>query len=261
MPYNDNRLMGNGSLLDVTASPFVVVAANAGLVGFDSFINVVILVSVLSIGNSCVYGGSRTLTALAEQGYAPRIFTYVDRAGRPLVSTALIIGFGLIGYINEAAAGATIFSWLLALSGLAALFTWGSICLAHIRFRSAWKYHGHSESEIPFQSMFGVWGSWLGLIIIFLVLIAQFYVALYPIPAPGEVSTPSAYNFFNAYLAVPVVILFYFIGYVWKRKTWLRVSEMDVDTGRRRLDPAWEEEYKMSRENAGPVKKTWNWFC
>lgn len=39
-----------------------------------------IVVSVLSIGLSCVYGGSRTLTALAETGYAPRIFTYVDKS-------------------------------------------------------------------------------------------------------------------------------------------------------------------------------------
>jgi amino acid permease len=34
---------------------------------------------VLSVGLSCVYGGSRTLTALGESGYAPRIFTYVDK--------------------------------------------------------------------------------------------------------------------------------------------------------------------------------------
>lgn len=39
-------------------------------------VNATICVSVLSIGLSCVYAGSRTLTALAETGYAPRIFAY-----------------------------------------------------------------------------------------------------------------------------------------------------------------------------------------
>ena len=43
---DDPRLLGNGSLLDVSTSPFVIVAADAGLIGFDSFINVVIMVSV-----------------------------------------------------------------------------------------------------------------------------------------------------------------------------------------------------------------------
>jgi len=135
--------------------------------------NFIILISVISIGNSGVYGGSRTLTALAEQGYAPKIFTYIDKSGRPLFSTLAILIFGCLGYINLSASGPVVFDWLLALSGLAALFTWGSICLAHIRFRAAWKYHGHTLDEIPFQAIGGVYGSWCGLILIVLVLIAQ----------------------------------------------------------------------------------------
>jgi amino acid transporter len=84
-----------------------------------------------------------------------------------------ILACGLLGYMNLAAKGEEIFNWLLSLSGLAALFTWGSICVAHIRFRSAWKFQGHTVDEIPFQAVFGVYGSWVGLILIILVLIAQ----------------------------------------------------------------------------------------
>ena len=107
-------------------------AKDAGLRGYDSFMNVVILVSVVSIGVSCVYGGSRTLTALAEQGYAPKIFAYIDRSGRPLMSVALNLAFGALAYIVLASTGSTVFNWLLALSGLAALFTWGSICVVSL---------------------------------------------------------------------------------------------------------------------------------
>lgn len=168
----DPRLLGSG-YVDVKASPFVIVGKDAGLTGFDSFMNVVILVSVISIGVSGVYGGSRTLTALGEQGYAPKIFTYIDRSGRPLFSVGAILLMGALAYMNLAASGETVFGWFLQLSGLAALFTWGSICLAHIRFRKAWVYHGHSLDEIPFKAIGGVYGSWLGLILIALVLIAQ----------------------------------------------------------------------------------------
>lgn len=135
--------------------------------------NVIILVSVVSIGVSGVYGGSRTLTALAEQGYAPKAFTYIDRSGRPLLSVVAILLMGGLAFMNLAASGQTVFDWLLQLSGMAALFTWGSICLAHIRFRSAWKYQGRSLDEIPFKAIGGVYGSWLGLFLIFIVLIAQ----------------------------------------------------------------------------------------
>lgn len=127
VPYDSDKLIGQNPLMDVAASPFVIAAKEAGLHGFDHFMNVVILISVLSIGNSGVYGGSRTLTALAEQGYAPKIFDYVDRAGRPLVSTIAIIICCALAYINISADGVEIFDWLVALSGLAALFTWGSV--------------------------------------------------------------------------------------------------------------------------------------
>lgn len=71
----DENLLGANPYADVNASPFVLVGKYAGLHGFDSFMNVIILVSVVSIGVSGVYGGSRTLTALAQQGYAPKVFT------------------------------------------------------------------------------------------------------------------------------------------------------------------------------------------
>ncbi|KAL8958227.1 MAG: hypothetical protein Q9193_004676 [Seirophora villosa] len=231
--HTDERLLGSG-LSDSQASPFVIAAKDAGLIGFDSFMNVVILVSVISIGNSAVYGGSRTLTALAEQGYAPKFFAYIDKSGRPLFSTMFILAFSPIAYVGLSASGVTVFAWLLALSGLAALFTWGSICLAHIRFRKAWAYHGHTLDEIPFQALFGVYGSWIGLILVFLVLVAQFAVALYPLGG----AEPSAEAFFQAYLALPVVLVCWAGGFFWKRVGWLRTAQMDVNSNRRVVD--WE---------------------
>ncbi|KAI9042601.1 amino-acid permease inda1 [Aspergillus affinis] len=249
---DDQRLLGAGGLIDVNASPFVLIAADAGLKGYDSFMNVVILISVLSIGVSGVYGGSRTLTALAEQGYAPKIFTYIDRSGRPLVSVITLITFGGLGYVNLDAKGDVIFAWLQALSGLAALFTWGSICLAHIRFRNAWKYNGRTIDEIPFQAVGGVYGSYIGLSLNILVLIAQFYVAICP---PGG-GINDAEGFFQTYLALPVVIFFWFIGFIWKRQGWLRTSQIDIDSGRREVD--WPEIHaERQRVAAMPKWRRW----
>ncbi|CAJ0554694.1 Ff.00g132070.m01.CDS01 [Fusarium sp. VM40] len=245
----DERLLNAGNN-NPSASPFVIAASNAGLKGYDSFMNVIILVSVLSIGVSCVYGGSRTLVALAQQGYAPKFFAFIDKSGRPLPAVVSIIAIGALGYISVNGDGTTVFIWLQALSGLAALFTWGSICLCHIRFRQAWKYHGHTLDEIPFQHVFGVWGSWVGLILIVIVLIAQFYTAITNID--GSLGT--AEGFFQSYLALPVVIAFYIIGYVWKREGWRKVSEIDLDTGRREHDWDTINAYRARLAN-GPAWK------
>jgi len=244
IPSDDPNLLQAGAYSSSQASPFVLVGKYANLRGFDDFMNAVILVSVLSIGVSAVYGGSRTLTALAQQGYAPKIFTYVDRSGRPLPSVAIIILFGFLAYINLDSKGPIIFDWLLALSGLAALFTWGSICLAHIRFRKAWKYQGRTLDEIPFKAIGGVYGSYLGLVLIVLVLIAQFYVAI----APVKGGINDAQGFFKAYLAAPVVLVFWAGGWLWKRKGWLRTRDIDLDTNRRELP--WDEIHAYRRELA-----------
>lgn len=129
MSSTDDRLLNASNPYADGTSPFVLAPLDAGLHGYDSFMNVVILVSVVSIGVSSVYGGSRTLTALSQQGYAPKIFSYIDRSGRPLPAVALNLAFGGLAYIVLASEGSVVFDWLLALSGLAALFTWGSICL------------------------------------------------------------------------------------------------------------------------------------
>lgn len=170
---NDPALLSSGAFADSKASPFVLVGKYAGLRGLDHFMNVVILSSVLSIGIASVYAGSRTLTALCQQGHGPMVFTYIDRVGRALASVGVIIACGCLAFINLSAQGEVVFDWFLSIAGLAVLFTWGSICLAHIRFRAAWKYHGHTLHEIPFKAVGGVYGSWVGLIFVILVLIAQ----------------------------------------------------------------------------------------
>ncbi|RSL58979.1 Amino-acid permease inda1 [Fusarium duplospermum] len=239
----DKRLLNAGSD-DPSASPFVIAIANAGLKGYDSFMNVIILVSVLSIGVSCVYGGSRTLVALAQQGFAPKFFAYIDKSGRPLPAVTSIILIGFLGYLSVNGNGSTVFTWLQALSGLAALFTWGSICLCHIRFRHAWKYHGHTLDEIPFKAVAGIWGSYIGLGLNIIVLIAQFYTAITNLDG----SVGDAESFFESYLAFPVVIIFYIFGYIWKRQGWLKLSEIDLDTGLREHD--WDSINAYRRELA-----------
>jgi amino acid transporter len=224
VPYNDERL---GSV-----SPFVILLDNARIKGLNHLLNITICISVLSIGLSCVYAGSRTLTALAENGYAPKIFTYVDKASRPLWSVCFILAFYPLAYINCADVGGAVFDWLVALSGLSTLFSWLSICITHIRFRRAWKVQGHSVEELPFRAIGGIYGSALGAFLIVLVLIAQFYIAVWPL---GGTSSPgmAAQKFFLSYLAAPVVIGFWIVGYLWKRTTPRRAHEIDLDTGRK----------------------------
>jgi yeast amino acid transporter len=177
---SDNEDLKSASGAHSKYSPFVIAIRLAGIQGLPSVFNAVITISVISVANSCTYGSTRTMQALCENGMGPKWGAYVDKKGRPWVSLIVALAFGLLAYINEADQGSEIFGWLLALVGLANFFTWGSICLAHIRFRYAWtNINGRSTDELPFASQFGVWGSYIGLILNILCLIATFYTSVW----------------------------------------------------------------------------------
>jgi len=259
VPYTDGRLIGDSSS-DAKASPFVIAIKDAGISGLDSVMNVVIMIAVLSVGNSSIFGSSRTLAALAEQGQAPKILAYIDRKGRPLVSIAISSAMGFIAYITVSPKQGDAFTWMLALSGLSSIFTWGSICLAHIRFRRAWKVQGHSLDELAFRSQPGVLGSWVGFIFNMLVLIAQFWTGIAPTGYKSMSTSALVQNFFSVYLAAPIVIVSY-LGYkIYYRTPIMRSHNMDLSTGMRELNiehllaqeraeraswPKWKKAYKV----------------
>jgi amino acid transporter len=252
VPYTDKQLMGSSNV-DASASPFVIAIENAGIKALPTIVNVVILIAVLSVGNSCVYACSRTLVALASQGLAPRPFAFVDRAGRPMTCIAFVMIFGLLCYLAVYPKQDVIFNWLLSLTGLSLIFTWGSICLCHIRFRRALQLQGRPIDELPYTSTVGVIGSWVGLIINCVVLVAQFWIALFPI---GKDPSPSA--FFQSYLAAPVVIVFYLFWKFYKKTPFVHTRDIDVDTGRRDLDYDLIRQ-EMAEERAYANAKGW-WY-
>ncbi|KIV78027.1 hypothetical protein PV11_09792 [Exophiala sideris] len=260
VPYDDSRLLNGKSSADAKASPFVISIQNAGIEVLPSVMNVVIMISVLSVGNSSIYGSSRTLAALAEQRQAPSFLAYIDRKGRPLHAIIIASVFGLLAFLAASSNQQDAFNWMLALSGLSSIFTWGSICLAHIRFRKAWALQGHTLDELAFRSPVGVWGSWVGVVFNVLVLIAQFWTGFSPVGFRQDSTRELVINFFQAYLAAPVVIIMY-IGYkVFVRTRIVRTRDMDLFTGKREMNiktllaeekadrlhwPTWKRVYKF----------------
>lgn len=229
----DQRLLGSSSV-DASASPFVIAIKNGGIKGLPSVMNVVILVSVMSVGNSAVYGCSRTLTSLAAQGLAPKLFAYIDRMGRPIFGILLNGISGLLCFIvANKKIQSDVFTWLLAICGLCILFTWITISICHIRFRLAMKAQGRSLDELAFKSHAGFLGSVYAVIMMILVLVAQFWLSVFPL---GDKS--SATLFFQNYIGLPIFVAFY-LGhklYVRKFNQFTPLREIDLNAGKKAVD-------------------------
>ncbi|KAF2749368.1 amino acid permease [Sporormia fimetaria CBS 119925] len=264
VPYNEPSLLNANNFADAATSPFVIAIENAGIEVLPSVFNTVIMLAVLSVGNSAVYGSSRTLAALAEQHQAPKFLAYIDRQGRPLAAIAVASTLGLLAFLagGPRKRQEEAFTWMLALSSLSAVFTWASICFAHIRFRKGWALQGHTLSELAFRSQPGIVGSWVGFLFNVLVLIAQFWVAIAPL-GYGEMGRGELVkNFFSLYLALPVTMIFYIVYKVWYRTPIIRSYNMDLHTGIRELNVLeLIEEERAERRNWPAWKKVYKFFC
>ena len=103
------------------------------------------------------------------------------------------------------------------------------ICLSNIRMRHAWKLQGRSASELPWQSWTWPYGAYWGLSWCIILIIAEFYLAVWPL---GE--KPSVEHFFSVYCSVIAVLVLYIGAKIYYRNgKWVDAATIDLDAGRR----------------------------
>ena len=174
-----------------------------------------------------------------------------DKTGRPwygLVPTLLVggglaylnVSYGKLLFLHQLLkdpnrrltslpGGAEVFGWFSNLTSLLTLFGWGMICLSNIRMRHAWKLQGRSADELPWQSWTWPWGAWWGLSWCIILIIAEFYLAVWPL---GE--KPSVEHFFSVYCSVIAVLVLYIGAKIYYRNgKWVDAATIDLDAGRR----------------------------
>jgi amino acid transporter len=165
---------------------------------------------------------------------------------------------GLIAYtaVLSPAAESQVFNWLLALSGLSAIFTWLTICLCHIRFRSALRLANISPSTLPFTSHLGIYGSWLGFVLNCLVFVAQFWIGFSPLGYADMAAKDLVENFFEVCLAAPIIVVSGVVYKLWFKTRWVRVAEIDLATGRRED----ADEVAVLKELDRVERTEWPWW-
>lgn len=260
VPHNSDRLMGSGGSSSST-SPFVLAAQIHGIKVIPHIMNAVILNSVTSVATAATYSSSRLLRSLAQQGLAPKWFDYTDNAGRPLrawLITTLACAFAFIATYEKQD---QVFNWLLSIAAISIVVIWPALCICHLRWRAALKYNNVPLETLGFVSYTGVWGSYFSVLINLLILIGQFWVALFP---EGDADVN---NFFQNYACVPFTLVLYVGHKIYSgkwTKFWLRVDEIDIDTNRVLVDMevlALEREEWGQRYSQAPFwKKPFVWF-
>ena len=121
---------------DVTNAPFTLVFAKFGLPGAAVIMQLIIFTAVISVLNSGLYSASRMFSALATQGFAPKIMAKKSKRGVPVAALlASTVGGVIATIMNFAAPGSGIFEFIMNSAGLVALFVYIFIALTQMRMR------------------------------------------------------------------------------------------------------------------------------
>lgn len=136
----------------VDTSPFVLVFQSIGMPFAGDVMNFVVLTAVLSAANSGLYVCSRMVWSLAKERLISARFARTNFHGVPVWAVLFSMAGSLLALLSSVVAASTVYLVLVAVSGLATLVVWFSVCVCHIRFRREWRLSGHTPDELGYRA-------------------------------------------------------------------------------------------------------------
>lgn len=244
VPYNYPNL----SEKSTATSPFTIVFTQAGSNAAGSFINAVIMTSVISACNHALFAGSRLMYTLAVDGYAPRFFGNLNRFQVPwiaVLATSAISGlcFGA-SYIGAG----QLWAWLQNLVGVSNQLSWICIGLASLRFRAGIKAQG-LEHLLPFKNWTYPVGPILAVGLNCVLVLVQGWSCFSP--------TFSGVDFVSYYVELPIMLVMFMFWKLLKRTKFVHRDQMDFITDRYDLHPDHKPESESHEGEIVTGKNRW----
>ncbi|MGW7486556.1 amino acid permease [Streptomyces sp. NPDC054786] len=171
--------------LDPDVSPFVLVFGKVGVPAAAGVVNMVVLTAALSSCNSGVFSTGRMLLTLARDRHAPAAFGKVSRQGVPAAGILASMVVMLLGVAANYFVPQKAFVYVTSVATIAAVFTWGIIVCAHLRYRAA--VRAGRLRQVAFRMPLApasnyVVLAFLGLVLVLLGFDAENRIALYVAP-------------------------------------------------------------------------------
>ncbi|TVY21052.1 putative amino-acid permease [Lachnellula arida] len=247
VPYNTKGL----STKKASTSPFTIVFQMVGAKAAGSFINAVIMTSVISAGNHALFAGTRLLYTLSVDSHAPKFFGKLNRNRVPwiaVLATSLISGlcFGA-SFIGAG----QLWTWLQNLVGVSNQLAWLAIGVTSLRFRAAIKLQG-KEHELPFKNWTYPWGPILAIILNTVIILVQGWSSFSP--------KFSGVDFVSYYIELPIMLIMYVGWKLLKRTKLVRLEVMDLETDVHKIGDEDLREEGKDRGLKGKVRMVLRWI-
>ncbi|MDO4928118.1 MAG: amino acid permease [Corynebacterium sp.] len=133
-------------------SPFVTVFDAVGLPAAADIMNFVIIIALVSAGNSGLFSCTRMLHSLAREGQAPQALARTTSRGIPMVALCVSMVGALLSLLSSVVAPGSLFLALVSVSGFAVVAVWLIIVAAQISFRRWYVREGNDPMQLPYHS-------------------------------------------------------------------------------------------------------------
>lgn len=186
-----------------------------------SFINAVILTSVISAGNHALFAGTRLLYALSVDRHAPKFFGKLNRNRVPWVAVLATSAISGLCFGASFIGAGQLWTWLQNLVGVSNQLAWIAIGVTSIRFRGALKRQGKTHL-LPFRNWTYPWGPWICVILNVVIVLVQGWSSFSP--------SFSAVDFVSYYIELPIMAVMW-LAWKWSKKTRVvSYEDMDLET-------------------------------
>ncbi len=207
VPYTSPELASS----DVEMSPFTLAFKQVGIPFAASVINAVILIAILSAGNSGMYASTRMLWYLAKKNHVPAVFARVNKRGVPIYALAATTVVCLLAFLSSLFGNGTVYFWLLNASSLSGFIAWLGIAISHYRFRKAYVAQGRDLRKLPYIAKGYPYAPLLAFLLCLLIIGGQNYQAFF-----GK--QIDWYGLLISYVGLPLFLVLW-LGYKWINKT------------------------------------------
>lgn len=216
IPYDYPNL----STKSVMTSPFTIIFQMAGSKAAGSFMNAVILTSIISACNHALFAGSRVLYNMGLEGFFFKFVTNTNRYRAPYAAVLLTWGVGGLCFGASFIGAGTLWAWLQNIVGVSNQIAWLCIAITSIRFRRGLEKQGKTH-ELIYKNWTYPYGPYFLVFFVSLIILVQGWSAF----SPWSVS-----NFFSYYLELFVFPVCWFLWWVFKRDKFVKLEDMDFVT-------------------------------
>ena len=123
------------NLVGKEASPLVQIFVYVGIPAAAHILNFVVLMAAVSVYNSAIYSNSRMLYRLARDGNAPAFLGRLSSQGVPVIGIFVSSAITLLTVVLDYFFPGQAFMYMLSIATCAAVITWASIAVTHLKFR------------------------------------------------------------------------------------------------------------------------------